>query len=186
MAGVDEAGRGALAGPVVAAAVVLPFGEHPYRDSKTLTPERREELAVQIRREALAFGIGLAEPAEIDSLNVLRATHLAAHRALEQLRLSLDPRGLVTDYLWLDDPAIVLAVPRADCRSPQAAAAGVLAKVTRDALMKKLALAHPGYEFERNKGYSAPAHRNGLVSLGPCPAHRMSFRPLTEDLLSLA
>lgn len=178
VAGVDEAGRGALAGPVVAAAVILAAGRHPYRDSKTLLPERREELARQIRAEALAWGVGTAEPAEIDAFNVLRATHLAAARALEQLRLRLAPAGLVTDYLWLDVDAEVLAVPRADSRSFQAAAAGVLAKVERDALMADLAHVHPGYGFERNKGYGAPAHLSALDAIGPCTVHRMSFRPL--------
>lgn len=178
VAGVDEAGRGALAGPVVAAAVILPVGGHPYRDSKTLPAERREELARQVRAEALAWGVGMAEPAEIDAFNVLRATHLAAARALVQLRLRLAPAGLVTDYLWLDDDAEVVAVARADSRSFQAAAAGVLAKVERDALMAGLADTHPGYEFERNKGYGAPAHLSALDAIGPCEVHRMTFRPL--------
>ena len=182
VAGVDEAGRGALAGPVVAAAVILPLGSHPYRDSKTLPPERREELAETIRCEALAWGVGVAEPAEIDELNILRATHLAARRALAQLRRTLSPAGLVTDYLWLDDPATVLPVPQADCRSFQAAAAGVLAKVTRDALMCSLAIEHPGYGFEQNKGYGAPAHLDALQSLGPCRVHRASFAPVTRLL----
>ena len=180
VAGIDEAGRGALAGPVVAAAVMLPLGSHPYRDSKTLPSERREELALQIRCEALAWGVGVAEPQEIDEVNVLRATHLAARRALEELRRTLSPAGLVTDYLWLEDRATVLPVAQADCRSFQAAAAGVLAKVTRDALMRDLALLHPGYGFEQNKGYGAPAHLAALGELGPCCAHRASFRPITR------
>jgi ribonuclease HII len=179
VAGVDEAGRGALAGPVVAAAVILPLGPHPYRDSKTLPAETREEMALRIRSEALAWGIGIADPGEIDELNVLRATHLAAGRALARLRRRLNPHGLVTDYLRLEDQAAVLAVPRADGRSFQTAAAGVLAKVTRDALMAEHALSHPGYGFESNKGYGTPAHLCGLDRLGPCPLHRMTFRPLS-------
>ena len=182
VAGVDEAGRGALAGPVVAAAIILPLGSHPYRDSKTLPPERREELAAIIRREALAWGVGVAEPAEIDELNVLRATHLAARRALAQLRRTVSPAGLVTDYLWLEDRATVLPVPQADCRSYQAAAAGILAKVSRDALMRSLAADHPGYGFEQNKGYGAPAHLEALQTLGPCRVHRASFAPVTRLL----
>lgn len=179
VAGVDEAGRGALAGPVVAAAVLLPVGDYPYRDSKTLPVEQREELAARIRSEALAWGVGFADPVEVDALNVLRATHLAAGRALAQLRQTLEPAGLITDYLWLEDRAQVLAAPKADARSFQAAAAGVLAKVTRDAHMRELAESHPGYQFERNKGYGAPAHLSALQEIGPCSAHRRSFRPLS-------
>jgi ribonuclease HII len=179
VAGIDEAGRGALAGPVIAAAVILPVGSHPYRDSKTLPPEVREEMALQIRSEALAWGIGIADASEIDELNVLRATHLAAGRALARLRRRLNPQGLVTDYLHLEDPAAVLAVPRADSSSFQSAAAGVLAKVTRDALMAEFALSHPEYGFESNKGYGAPVHLGALERLGPCPLHRMTFRPLS-------
>jgi ribonuclease HII len=186
VAGVDEAGRGALAGPVVAAVVLLPLGSHPYRDSKSLAPERREALAQQVRQEALGWGLGVAEPSEIDRLNVLGATHLAARRALAELRRRISPAGLVTDYLWLDDPARVLPVPRADSRSFQAAAAGVLAKVTRDALMCAAAEQHPGYEFERNKGYGAPAHFEALERLGPCGVHRRTFRPITRLLVPLA
>ncbi|MEX2536519.1 MAG: ribonuclease HII [Trueperaceae bacterium] len=186
VAGVDEAGRGALAGPVVAAAVMLPLGAHPYRDSKTLPALRREELADLIRRKALAWGVGVAAPREIDEVNVLRATHLAAARALSQLRRTFSPAGLVTDYLWLEDPAEVLPVPQADCRSFQAAAAGVLAKVTRDALMRELAVRHPGYGFEQNKGYGAPAHLEALEALGPCNSHRMSFRPITRLVVAPA
>lgn len=185
VAGIDEAGRGALAGPVVTAAVILPLGEHPYRDSKTLSPERREELAVLIEREALAWAVGVAEPAEIDEFNILGATHLAAARALAVLRERLKPAGLVTDYLRLEDQAAVLAVPRADCRSFQAAAAGVLAKVTRDRLMCSLGECHPGYHFERNKGYGAPAHLQALEKLGPCGAHRRSFAPVTRSASTL-
>jgi ribonuclease HII len=180
VAGVDEAGRGALAGPVVAAAVILPLGTHPYRDSKTLPPERRAELAERIRCEALAWGVGCAEPREIDELNVLKATHVAARRALVELRRTLSPAGLVTDYLWLEDRATVLPVAQADCRSYQAAAAGILAKVTRDALMCELACEHPGYGFEQNKGYGAPVHLAALEELGPCCVHRASFAPVTR------
>ncbi|HEX7004519.1 MAG TPA: ribonuclease HII [Trueperaceae bacterium] len=186
VAGVDEAGRGALAGPVVAAAVILPLGTHPYRDSKTLPPERREELAANIRCEALAWAVGIAEPAEIDELNVLRATHLAAGRALVELRRTLPPGGLVTDYLWLEERAQVLPVAQADCRSYQAAAAGILAKVTRDELMRALALEHPEYGFEQNKGYGAPAHLQALEAVGPCRVHRASFAPVTRTLASSA
>lgn len=169
----------------MAAVVILPLGAHPYRDSKTLPAERREELAAQIEREALAWAVGVAEPVEIDELNILGATHLAAARALAVLRERVEPAGLVTDYLRLDDAAAVLAVPRADSRSFQAAAAGVLAKVTRDRLMCSLGECHPGYNFERNKGYGAPAHLRALDELGPCEAHRRSFAPITRSIGAL-
>lgn len=182
VAGIDEAGRGAIAGPVVAAAVVLPLGQHPYRDSKTVPPALREEMAERIRREAVAWAVGVAEVDEVAARNVLGATHLAAGRALEKLRERLEPHGLVTDYLWLNDSAQVLAVPRADSRSFQAAAAGILAKVTRDEIMCRLAEEHPCYQFERNKGYGTPAHLRALDVSGPCPAHRLSFAPLTRLL----
>ncbi|MCS7059365.1 MAG: ribonuclease HII [Meiothermus sp.] len=184
VAGVDEAGRGAWAGPVVAAAVILPGpGPYPFADSKALSPAQREALEVLARRTALAFGIGWAEAAEVDQLGILEATHRAALRALAQLHPK--PHALLTDYLhlkaWRDyaeAPSYFRSPPKADQRSPSVAAASILAKVARDRYMQALELRYPGYGFDRNKGYGTPEHRAALRRLGPCPEHRRSFAPL--------
>ncbi len=181
LAGVDEAGRGALAGPVVAAVVVLPVGDHPFRDSKTLTPRARERLATRVRATAVAWAVGEASPAEVDRLNVLEATRLAARRALAAL--DLEPTALVTDYLRVGAGLPELAVPRADARSPQVAAASILAKTHRDAHMCRLDERFPGYGFAAHKGYGSPGHLAALERLGPCPEHRRSFAPVAQARL---
>lgn len=182
VAGVDEAGRGALAGPVVAAAVILPPGSHPFRDSKTVAPGARERLAEQVRACAVDWGVGRAEADEIDRLGVPAATRLAALRALA--RLAVRPTGLVTDWLLLPGPWTVLAPARADGRSMQAAAASLLAKTERDRWMAEVAEARwPGYGFARHKGYGAPAHLLALDERGPCPAHRRRFAPVAQARL---
>jgi ribonuclease HII len=183
VAGVDEAGRGPLAGPVVAAAVVLPFGsEWPgLADSKQLRPQERARLAPLIRERALAVGVGIAAVEEIDAMNILRASHLAMARALEQvggaarfaLVDGLPPRGL---------PCPHRALPRGDALCISIAAASVIAKVTRDRLMEEMDREHPGYGFARHKGYPTPAHLAALAERGPCPVHRRSFRPVAELL----
>lgn len=178
VAGVDEAGRGALAGPVAAAAVILPAGSHPFRDSKALSPERRRVLAEEVRACALAWAVAFATPAEVDRLDVLRATHLAAARALAQLEPA--PAALVSDYLHLPFPGPVLAPPRADAHSPQVAAASILAKTERDRAMIEAEAHWPGYGFGAHKGYGAPLHREALHRLGPCPLHRRSFAPVAR------
>jgi ribonuclease HII len=180
VAGVDEAGRGALAGPVVAAAVVLPPGVHPYRDSKVLSPSRREDLAGRVRATALAWCVAEASREEIDRLNILGATRLAARRAVAGLAAATLPSALVTDYLRLGAGLVELAVPRADGRSFQVAAASILAKTVRDARMRELAEEHPGYGFEAHKGYGSAAHLAALARLGPCPEHRRSFAPVAR------
>lgn len=177
-AGIDEAGRGALAGPVVAAAVILPHGTYPFDDSKRLTPQLREVLAAEVKRVALAWAVGAASASEIDELNVLRATHLAAQRALEQL--PVQPDALVTDYLKLAFVGPVLAPPRADATSFQVAAASILAKTTRDALMVALAGELPEYGFASHKGYGAPVHLQALATYGVTAAHRRTFRPVAR------
>ena len=181
LAGVDEAGRGALAGPVVVAAVVLPCGSYPFDDSKLLSARARERLAAEIERVALACGVGVATAQEVDAFNVLRATHLAAKRALEQL--SPSPAALVTDYLALAWPGPVLAPAKADATSVQVAAASILAKTARDAVMLELEARYPGYGFARHKGYGAPSHLAALARLGPTPEHRLSFRPVAQGRL---
>lgn len=181
VAGVDEAGRGALAGPVVAAAVVLPHGVFPFRDSKTLSATVREELADRVREVALGWCVAAAGPDEVDRLNVLGATRLAARRAVAGLALA--PAALVTDYLRLGAGLAEVAVPRADGRSFQAAAASILAKTARDARMRSLAQTYPGYGFEAHKGYGSAAHLRALERLGPCPEHRRTFAPVAQARL---
>ena len=180
VAGVDEAGRGALAGPVVAAAVLLPYGEFTFDDSKKLTAERREVFAAQIKQVALAWGVGQASAAEVDAVNVLRATHLAAGRALGALQKVAQLDALVTDYLKLAFPGPVFAPPKADTKSVQVAAASILAKTTRDALMTHLHTHDPRYGFASHKGYGAPAHLRALAEHGPSAAHRLSFAPVAR------
>lgn len=175
--GLDEAGRGPFAGPVVAAVVVLEKGARlaGVDDSKRLTPQLREELAPRIMSAAAGFALGMADPLEIDRLNILGATHLAAARALSALA---EPPGfLVTDFLKLKSPPCpVLAIVRGDSRSLAVAAASILAKVARDRIMLLLDALYPGYGFARHKGYGTAEHVAALESLGPCAAHRLSFR----------
>ncbi len=181
MAGIDEAGRGCLAGPVTAAAVILPRKDSfPYRDSKQLTPLKRQELAQRLRDEAVACSLGWATAGEIDTLGILRATHLAAQRALGRLARLAEETALVTDYLWLEHPAPVLAVARADQRSWQVAAAGILAKTARDAFMVNLEAEFPDYGFARHKGYGTRQHLEALRRMGPCREHRLSFAPVAR------
>ncbi len=176
VAGIDEAGRGALAGPVVAAAVLLPYGDFPFDDSKKLLPSQREVFAAQIKQIALAWGVGQASAAEVDAVNVLHATHLAALRALAALAAPVD--ALVTDYLKLSFPGPVSAPPKADAQSLQVAAASILAKTARDAWMIDLHARDARYGFASHKGYGAPAHLRALAEHGPSPQHRLSFAPV--------
>ncbi len=183
VAGLDEAGRGALAGPVVAAVVVLPYGEYVYRDSKTLTVQQREHLAEDIKLRALAWALAEASASEVDALNVLQATKLAARRAVKCLEAQLTITGLVTDYLTLNIPQRVLAVAKADSRSVQVAAASILAKTHRDALMQAHAEDYPAYDFARNKGYGSAKHLAALQNCGSCALHRQSFKPVAQGRL---
>lgn len=182
VAGVDEAGRGALAGPVVAAAVLLSYGDYPFDDSKKLPPAARDVLAAEVKRCALAWGVGLASAAEVDALNVLRATHLAAQRALSALAYTTPFDALVTDYLKLSFVGPVAAPPRADAASFQVAAASIVAKTTRDSLMTHLHEHDPRYGFASHKGYGAPVHLRALSQYGPSPQHRLSFAPVARCL----
>ncbi len=174
--GVDEAGRGPLAGPVCAAAVILPpHLEIPgLTDSKKLTDKKRRELFPLIREHALAFGIGLASAQEIDEINILQATFLAMERALKQLSVRPD-LALIDGNREKDFGIPVKTVVKGDGLSMNIAAASVLAKVTRDDLMLELAQTYPAYGFDIHKGYGTKAHYEALREHGPCPIHRNSF-----------
>jgi len=185
VAGVDEAGRGPLAGPVVAAAVILD-DQSPVRglaDSKTLSPTRRERLFDDIRASALAFCVASASVEEIDALNILQATMLAMRRAVEGLRLR--PARVLVDGNRLP----ILKVPaeaivRGDAKVAAISAASILAKVTRDALCRELHQAHPQYGFDVHKGYPTPEHLLALRQHGACAAHRRSFAPVHSALVA--
>ena len=174
--GVDEAGRGPLAGPVCAAAVILPKGlEIPgLNDSKKLTDKRRRELVPLIKEHALAYGIAFASHEEIDEINILQATFLAMERAMAQLKIKPD-LALIDGNRQKDFGINVETVIKGDSRSANIAAASVLAKVTRDDYMEAMALEYPGYGFEIHKGYGTKAHYEALRNLGPSPIHRMTF-----------
>ena len=180
VAGLDEAGRGALAGPVAAAAVILPermellTSLHGVRDSKQMTPSQREVWAERLRIQALCAGVGFASHLEIDDRGIVPATRLAMQRALNQL--SISPQHLLLDFLDLPDlPVPQTCLVKGDRRSLSIAAASVLAKTARDELMRRLDVQYPGYGFAVNKGYGTLAHREMLQSLGPSPVHRTTF-----------
>jgi len=180
--GVDEVGRGPLAGPVVAAAVVLAPDQTIFgvKDSKKLTPRRREQLALQIREQALDWALGRSSRAEIDELNILNASLLAMRRAIESLRylpgrLRIDGNRApeLTQF-----GGVVETLVGGDGLCVAIGAASILAKVERDAEMCALDERFPGYGFARHKGYPTAAHREALAQLGPCEEHRRSFRPV--------
>ena len=177
--GVDEAGRGPLAGPVVAAAVILPPNTplSGLNDSKKLSPRRRERLAAEIRATALAWAVAEASAAEIDAWNILRSTLRAMARAVAALPLTPD------EVLVDGNQAPALEVPvrtiiGGDALEPAIMAASILAKTHRDARLVALEARHPGYGFARHKGYGTAAHLAALARLGPCPEHRRSFAPV--------
>ncbi len=181
--GVDEAGRGPWAGPVVAAAVVLDGGRIPpgLDDSKKLTPRRRAALFDAVRASA-AVGIGIAGVDEIDALNILRANDLAMLRAIGALRPAPEAALIDGNRVPPGLPCRGQALVGGDGRSLSIAAASIIAKVTRDRIMAELASAHPGYGWERNKGYGTAEHRAALIRLGVTPHHRRSFRPIHNIL----
>ncbi|MDD7484124.1 MAG: ribonuclease HII [Clostridia bacterium] len=174
--GVDEAGRGPLAGPVCAAAVILPAGLviEGVNDSKKLSEKKREELFPVICEKALAYGIGWADEREIDEINILQATYRAMKRAVESLPLT-------ADYALIDGNRMPpLAIPgttiiKGDALSMSIAAASILAKVSRDRVMVQFSREYPQYGFEQHKGYGTAAHVQALREYGPCPLHRQSF-----------
>ena len=177
IAGIDEAGRGPLAGPVVSGAVILPPDFHcpEITDSKRLSEKKREALFPVILENASAVGIGIADHREIDRINILQASLLSMRRAVDDL-------GTLPDYLLIDGKFTIdsdvdqEAVVKGDARSISIAAASIVAKVTRDRIMKDLSLEYPAYDFHRHKGYPTRAHKAAIQRHGPCPVHRKSFR----------
>ena len=179
LAGVDEAGRGSWAGPVVAAAVVLPAGWGPddLDDSKRLSATQRSFLFQEISKSARAWSACAVSAADIDNLNILQATLLAMSRAVTRLRLQ--PQYVLVDGLQLPAlPCPGRAIVGGDAKSAAVAAASVVAKVLRDRIMRAWDRIHPGYGFAEHKGYGSTRHREALVKLGPCPLHRCSYRPV--------
>jgi ribonuclease HII len=174
--GVDEAGRGPLAGPVCAAAVILPPNMEisGLTDSKKLTDKKRRELYPVIMEQALAYGIGFASEQEIDEINILQATFLAMQRALDQLSVKPD-LALIDGNRKKDFGVPVQTVVKGDSLSANIAAASVLAKVTRDNLMLEMSATYPAYGFDIHKGYGTKAHYEALRQFGPAPVHRMTF-----------
>ncbi len=177
IAGIDEVGRGALFGPVCAAAVVLSFDRVPHgiNDSKKLTANQRLQLAENIREAAQDYSIAFVESWLIDQINILEATREAMRQAIKGLRK--EPDYLLCDGITI--PGVVVpqkSIIKGDARSLSIAAASILAKVERDRLMYQLGVEFPGYDFGRNKGYATAQHRNALRSLGPTPYHRLTFR----------
>ncbi|MEO1131696.1 MAG: ribonuclease HII [Cyanobacteria bacterium J06639_1] len=191
VAGVDEAGRGAWFGAVVAAAVMLTDSQREFlqqagaTDSKKLTAERRETLAIAIRHHARAWALGWAHPVEIDRVNILQATFLAARRALYWL--DPPPQACAMDgnhrIARLNLPQI--AIVKGDSKCVEIACASILAKTHRDRWIRTLAERYPGYDLASNKGYGTTSHRQGLERLGVTPLHRLSYRPCQQRSLSL-
>ncbi|MDD6332877.1 MAG: ribonuclease HII [Clostridia bacterium] len=174
--GIDEAGRGPLAGPVVAGAVVLPKGKRILyvNDSKKLSEKKREELFDVIKEEALSFGLGIVSPERIDEINILQATYEAMREAVN--KLSVSPDILLNDAVTI--PGIdIRQVPiiKGDAKSLTIASASILAKVTRDRIMAEYDLQYPEYGFAKHKGYGTKAHIDAIRQFGPCPIHRKTF-----------
>jgi len=188
IAGIDEVGRGALAGPVVASAVILPHSANlPWfglvRDSKELNSRKRESLFDLINKEAIAVGIGIIPPQTIDSVNILRATKLAMVQAVE--KLSKQPNFLLIDRVTLSQcPIPQIGITRGDKSCLSIACASIIAKVTRDRMMGEFDIMYPGYGFAQHKGYGTRRHLSCLQKLGPSPIHRLYFAPVRNIITS--
>jgi ribonuclease HII len=188
IAGIDEAGRGALAGPVVAAAAILPekFRHKRLNDSKQLLPERREEIYGELTTdERICWAIGIVDSTEIDEINILRATHKAMRAAVAALQMQAD-HALIDGRPVYPFPLPQTAVVDGDCFSLSIAAASVIAKVTRDRLMREFCARFPEYCFSQHKGYATELHVAKLHAHGPCPIHRRSFEPVAQPVFSFA
>ena len=192
VAGVDEAGRGPLAGPVVAAAVILSpdlTGFEPWLqlldDSRKLSQARRERASDAVHEHALAVGVGMVSPQDIDQMGIGRAALAAMLRAVAQLHL--EPGHLLLDYIYVREcPYTYDTIVKGDSRSYSIAAASNVAKVTRDRLMVEAEETYPGYNFARHKGYPTKAHVQRLNELGPCPIHRRSFAPVAQAVIQFS
>ena len=183
IAGVDEAGRGPLAGPVVAAAVILPesFPVEGLNDSKQMTPQNRQRLKERIESEAIAVGVGMADELYIDRHNILQATYHAMRKAIEQLPVT--PEMVLADAVTIPDLAIPQqAIIKGDAKSHSIAAASVIAKTVRDEWMMQMAEKYPHYGFDHHMGYGTPEHLKALEEFGPSPIHRKSFAPVRSRL----
>ena len=185
--GLDEVGRGALAGPIAAAAVVLPSDLRSswnhwerIRDSKLLSAQRREECAATIRQHAVACEVAMIDPATIDDIGISAANRLAMEMALHRITHSIDPDFLMIDAMTIDHGLPQLGIIDGDARSLTIAAASIVAKVHRDAYMVEIGDAWPDYQWHQNKGYGVLHHLQALKANGPCPYHRMSFRPVAD------
>lgn len=188
IAGIDEAGRGALAGPVVAAAVILPeqFRHAKLNDSKQLLPERREEIYGElVDNKAISWSVGVVDSIEIDAINILRASHKAMRIALEALIPQPD-HVLIDGLPVYPFPLPQTAIVDGDCYSLSIAAASVIAKVTRDAIMRDFCARFPEYCFSQHKGYGTELHLIKLHEHGPCPIHRRSFEPVAQPVFAFA
>ncbi len=186
IAGVDEAGRGPLAGPVVAAAVILPpdHGIEGLRDSKKLTPQKREQLEERIWETALSIGIGIVEPDDIDRLNILRATQLAMRKALGGLKPTPD-KALIDGFPLPGNIVPNEGIIGGDDLIDEIKAASIVAKVTRDRIMEQMDVIFPNFGFAKHKGYGTPQHLNALTRFKACPIHRKSFSPVKQHFPSL-
>ena len=186
-AGCDEAGRGCLAGSVYAAAVILPadYNNPDLNDSKKMTPRKRYQLREQIQNDALAWAVGIVTPEEIDKVNILHASFLAMHRAIDQLKVR--PEALIIDGNRFDpyQDLPFTTIVKGDGRYQPIAAASILAKTYRDDYMDALAKEYPYYDWQSNKGYPTRKHRQGIKEHGVSPYHRMSYNLLGSEELSL-
>lgn len=185
--GLDEVGRGALAGPIVAAAVVLPdsvsLAAPPWNevcDSKIITSQKRTELALQIKQQARAWTVAEVAAPTIDAIGIGPANRQAMEFALDQIEMVASPDFLLLDAVTIDCSHPQIGVIDGDALCLSIAAASIVAKVHRDTIMADLALRWPAYQWERNKGYGVPRHLEALRAVGPCPQHRLSFRPVRE------
>lgn len=177
VAGVDEVGRGPLAGPVITAAVILGAPIEGVTDSKLISPEKRKKLAIQIKEQAICYAYGRAEVDEIDRFNIHHATLLAMKRAIEALPVC--PEKILVDGVFIPKVSIpCFAIVKGDSLIMDIGAASILAKVHRDSEMEAMDLLYPGYGFAAHKGYGTVMHRAALQKLGPCPIHRRSFAPV--------